>query len=569
MITDGAGGGLIEDEPQHRSQDHLERAESLAQLGSWEWAIDADDISWSSELFRIFGVDPVGFDPSYEAFLGTIHPEDRDLVDRIIRSALASHSPISFYHRIVRPDGAVRTLHGRGRVLVEEGRPAKMLGTCQDVTEAVEAEDALRRAEERFRATFEEAPIGMAVVSLEPGALGRLLEVNRAFGDFTANPPERLVGMSFPDLLHPADRAAKRAALERLSAEGAGSHSAEARYLRRDGRLAWGLHRCTVMRSVSGDAPSLISHVMDITKDKQAQEQLRASEAMYRDLVEASSDLMWGIDAKGRWTFVSGAVRRLYGYEPDEMIGRYVTDVTAPEVAERDREAFAAIKNGESVQRYETTHIRKDGSRVMLSFNAIARNAADGGVIGATGTATDVTERVRTEAELRHLADHDPLTGLLNRRRFEEELARQVAYAKRYGPRGVALLLDLDQFKAINDNLGHGAGDEVLRQVSTLLRQRLRSTDVIARLGGDEFAVLLPEADPDRAARVAGELLEAVRQGAKLGDGRLVPMSTSIGVAALDRATMTVGLLMAAADDAMYEAKEAGRDGFAVHDGGA
>ncbi len=107
----------------------------------------------------------------------------------------------------------------------------------------------------------------------------------------------------------------------------------------------------------------------------------------------------------------------------------------------------------------------------------------------------DITERKRVEAHLQHMADHDPLTGLLNRRRFEQELDRHVAHAQRYGTEGAVIVLDVDRFKQVNDAYGHSTGDRVITSVARVLRRRLRTTDTLARLGGDEFAVLLPKAD--------------------------------------------------------------------------
>jgi diguanylate cyclase (GGDEF)-like protein len=172
----------------------------------------------------------------------------------------------------------------------------------------------------------------------------------------------------------------------------------------------------------------------------------------------------------------------------------------------------------------------------------------------------DVTERRRYEAELRHLADHDPLTGLLNRRAFARELDAHLAHVRRYGPRGAALVLDLDHFKNINDALGHGTGDELIIGLGRTLAQQLDDRCAIARLGGDELAVLIPDEGTDVDA-VAERVLEAVRnQRVASPSGRLRAVSASIGIAFFDRADLTADDVLADADLAMYEAKEAGRD---------
>ncbi|HEX7292005.1 MAG TPA: GGDEF domain-containing protein [Conexibacter sp.] len=179
-------------------------------------------------------------------------------------------------------------------------------------------------------------------------------------------------------------------------------------------------------------------------------------------------------------------------------------------------------------------------------------------------TQRDLRSLLATASELRHLADHDALTGLPNRRRFEQELARHLAHVRRYGPEGAALVLDLDGFKPVNDTFGHVAGDRLLARVAIVLRERLRATDVVARLGGDEFAILLPRVDGAGAAAVARSLVETVRAEVLTGDAQRVTLS--IGVIAFDeRSPVVPEGVLAAADIAMYDAKAAGGDGWAFY----
>ncbi len=165
------------------------------------------------------------------------------------------------------------------------------------------------------------------------------------------------------------------------------------------------------------------------------------------------------------------------------------------------------------------------------------------------------------------MADHDPLTGLLNRRKFEAELERHVQGIKRYGAEGALLMLDIDHFKAVNDTLGHNAGDELIVSIAGALRNRLRSSDVLSRLGGDEFAALLPKADAAEARQVAGDLVGAVRENAALLSGeRHKNITTSVGVAMFDeREDLSGEVILIEADLAMYDAKEAGRDRYGFY----
>jgi diguanylate cyclase (GGDEF)-like protein len=174
----------------------------------------------------------------------------------------------------------------------------------------------------------------------------------------------------------------------------------------------------------------------------------------------------------------------------------------------------------------------------------------------------DITERKRFEGQLQYLADHDALTGLYNRRRFEEELDRVLAAAERYGRAGALLVLDLDGFKYVNDTLGHPVGDELIARLAGTLRDELRESDVIARLGGDEFGVILPEATEAEAAAVADKLLRAVQRDGTVADAsRRARVTASIGVAPFDGGDgLSAEELLVEADIAMYDAKEGGRN---------
>jgi diguanylate cyclase (GGDEF)-like protein len=186
------------------------------------------------------------------------------------------------------------------------------------------------------------------------------------------------------------------------------------------------------------------------------------------------------------------------------------------------------------------------------------------GVATITGllVAALVTERRRDAERLRQLADHDTLTGLLNRRRFLEELEKWIAYHSRYGGRGAVLMVDVDYFKRVNDALGHVAGDDLIRRLGQLLHERLRETDVIARIGGDEFVILLPNTSEEESLSVATALLQKTREEAAAeGGGQRIPVTISVGICPFGHGLdVDARKALTGADVAMYGAKEAGRD---------
>jgi diguanylate cyclase (GGDEF)-like protein len=198
---------------------------------------------------------------------------------------------------------------------------------------------------------------------------------------------------------------------------------------------------------------------------------------------------------------------------------------------------------------------------VLLTVSVV--RDVKGGALYVINQIQDISERKERARQLEYLVDHDFLTGLYNRRWFERELGREVERAARYGTPGAVLIIDLDHFKVINDSFGHQAGDDLLKGVAGLLKQRARQSDVLARLGGDEFALLLPQTPPDRAELVADEIVKTLNRRMAASAGQSLAVTASVGVAISDGLTDTE--LLAYADLAMYEAKEAGRNRFAVY----
>lgn len=269
------------------------------------------------------------------------------------------------------------------------------------------------------------------------------------------------------------------------------------------------------------------------------------------------------VDPEGRWLDANAALSRITGYSLSELRATSLRAITHPDDVALDRALQRQLTGGEIPdyqieKRYR--HAHGHDVWVLVSVSLVRDDSEQ--PLYVISQVQDISERKETADRLEHLVDHDFLTGLFNRRRFEQELAKEVRRSARYGFSGAVAVMDLDHFKDVNDELGHKAGDDLLEDVAQALKRHVRQTDVLARVGGDEFAVLLPQTGAEHAEIVAKGIVEALRWDVAAGDERSIRVTASVGVALFDG--LDTAELMSTADRAMYDAKAAGRDCFAV-----
>jgi diguanylate cyclase (GGDEF)-like protein/PAS domain S-box-containing protein len=413
------------------SERALAEAHQLTHIGTFRWDIAGGATEWSDELYRILGVRPQDSAAGFATWRERIHPDDRDLVEASLRRAREERGACSFVHRVIHPDGQMRSIECHARVEVDEEVPTtRIVGTCQDVT-------AFKLAEDRFRALLETAPDAMVIV-----------------------------------------------------------------------------------------------------------------------------------DERGRIVLVNSQTERLFGYARAELIGEPV-EMLVPE-------RFAAAHPGHRRTFAEDPHARpmgsdldlfarrKDGSEFPVEISLGPLQTEEGTLISSA--IRDVTERKLARDALAHQARHDSLTGLPNRALFLDRLEHAIERAQRSHSMLAVLFLDIDDFKLVNDTLGHEAGDRLLVEMTPRLRSALRPGDTIARFGGDEFVVLCEDLSLEAdATRIAERIAFVCSRPVTLGQHQHL-VTISAGVVVVDRGSSTATELLRDADAAMYRAKATGKGRVEVFD---
>jgi len=293
--------------------------------------------------------------------------------------------------------------------------------------------------------------------------------------------------------------------------------------------------------------------------------ELALSEARYRSLLNRMADAVFCVNLEGRITLANDCAADIVGSTRAELEGLRFADLIGNVSMDDVQVRATDASDRDGVWTIEVPFGRAGHDTVPVELRGTALVDEAGGVVGTQWIVRDMTERKKFEQQLLHMASHDHLTGLRNRRSFEQALELRLAEMRRGKGQGAIVWLDLDDFKEVNDTLGHRAGDEVLVMLAEQLNKQVRESNMLARLGGDEFAVLLADVSEEEAGAAATRILSAINSFTYVIDGRSIRLSASVGVVTYPGHGTTVEELLANADLAMYQAKEGGRSRVHVH----
>ncbi|BDA84272.1 hypothetical protein Sa4125_18140 [Aureimonas sp. SA4125] len=529
----------------------LTQAENEGASGSWEFDRLTGGIGWSDGLYRLLGYQPCETTPPDELFRRHVHPDDTHLLDRAI-SAVVEARAFDLEIRIVDAKGATRWLSSRGEPLHEaDGTTRRMIGVLRDVTEAKRADDVLRESEDHYRHVVELNPRIPWTADPE----GAILEVSNRWVAVTGSSREEALGHGWLEALHPDDLESTARIWLACLASGE-PVTCDYRIRQRDGTYRWFRAEGAPKRASDGTILRWYGTCEDIHERRLASEALRRSEAFSRSVLESSSDCIAVLDVAGHLLFMNDRTLRAMNIDAlDNVLGRHWSALWPREYAPYVADAVLIASQGAGC-RFSAPYAPTEGSTRWWDVHLGPIREADGKPGRLLAAARDVTEQKLARDRIVHVARHDPLTGLPNRMKFNETLKETLSRSD--GAEVAVLLLDLDDFKEINDTRGHPIGDTLLRQVAARLTKVTEKAGPLARLGGDEFAVIHAVSVSGMAPlELADHVVDAMKEPFEI-NGDQLRAGVSVGVTVTRRLGQPMEELFKEADIALYEAKADG-----------
>ncbi len=545
--------------------------QSAGMVGAWEWDVQRDRLSWDAVMHQLHGLRAEGVSVSRETWEQAIHPDDKPFVLGELQATLRGWRPYQPRFRVVWPDGTIHHLQARSRTTYgPDGAPLRIVGVNDDISEQVEREQEAEQQRQLLASTIAALVDPLLVLTLDdrnqPRGAGpaelSISELNPAAASFFCRSQPQLLGQPLAQVLPACLNGALLAAL-RAVLRGGPELLADAQPVwLRDGAEPLFLDlRAVAVRQ------RLVFNFRDVSEQRRASAQLAASEERYRLLAENASDVVFRANLAGVTEWISDSLTALVGWAAADLVNRPFGSFVHPDDLGMLREVEAACARGERRQ-FRLRVLCRNGSYRWVSVNGRGLVASNGAVLGIVGSWRDAQMEAEAEAELDRRARIDPLTGLYNRQEILERLERlsqrqgagQGQPAQRHGDGALAVLFcDIDHFKQINDRHGHGGGDAVLRALARRLRASIRLGDLVGRLGGDELLLVLQDIPSlEVAVAIAKQVLTAARQPLRLADAEVLP-TLSIGVTLINP-NERIDAVVARADQAMYDAKQRGRD---------
>jgi diguanylate cyclase (GGDEF)-like protein/PAS domain S-box-containing protein len=429
-------------------------------------------------------------------------------------------------------------------------------------------------SENRFRNAMEYSAIGMALLSPQ----GKFIQVNKALCQLLGYPAAHLTTLSFYDITHPEDMHNDLQKVQQLLAGEIDNYTMEKRYLCRNGNMVWTLMARSVVRDDKGKPLYFIAQIEDISDLKHTEQaNKRLAEALHEEkellhiTLNAINEAVISTDRKMTITFMNPVAEHMTGWTEREAYGHPVSEVVhisqgvdGPKL-DPSLEGVQDNNLHSAIEQSLVLHGRQRGVfDVQLAISPL--KTLNDTPIGMVLVLQDVSKSRELMRQLTYSASHDLLTGLVNRGSFEKSLNNALNITQTQAQHHCLAFLDLDHFKAVNDSAGHAAGDELLRQISQLMREHIRSSDQVARLGGDEFAILLFHCPLETGTEILQQLVDKINEFRLLWNNDSYFIGVSAGITAISDGNISGSEYMARADIACYTAKNNGRGQLAIYE---
>ena len=417
-----------------------------------------------------------------------------------------------------------------------------------------------------YKAAIEHSPIGIGLCAPE----GRFLDVNRALCTLTGHDAQALRSRALLDLCHPDHIRRVREGIASLLAGQRETLSMETRFVREDGSTVWVQADIALAHEGDGDGKHLVAHVQDMTAHRLALESLRASEQRLAYVLEGAGLGTFDWSTRVRHVSFNRRTADMLGYAPADLPndpdGWFA--MVHPQDAPLSARRIYRHLRGDDADSFEVEQRMRAGHGQWIWVAArgrVTERDARGMATRVSGTLLDVTQRRAALDQAHHLALHDPLTDLPNARLLRDRLFVAIQSARRARAQVAVVFIDLDRFKPVNDEYGHGVGDLVLKATAMRLRSSLRASDTVARLGGDEFVAILTHCTTREDVTQTIERLIDQLQAPFRVEGHVLSLGVSAGVALYPSDGRDAQTLIRNADAAMYEVKRAGGNGLGFH----
>jgi diguanylate cyclase (GGDEF)-like protein/PAS domain S-box-containing protein len=565
------------DEVIRKSAALLERTGRLTDTGGWEVDLITSEVFWSAELYRIHGVAP-DYRPTLAEGIEFYVPEDRDRIRAAVEKATACGDGFDMECTILRRDGTQVPVRVVGTAEFQNGKPVRLNGALKDISQQVAERVALTAAKDRLSLAADSGGIGIWDWEIAPDHLSWDHWMYRLYG---MEPRDNTEAYElWRQRVHPEDIESIERHIRDAMA-GVEALNCEFRIVWDDGSVHHIRATGLVTHNEAGQPVRMVGTNADVTARKEGELELAKLADFMHSIISSSPFATIVTNLAGVITSMNPAAERMLWYRREDLIDQQTPMVllNAQEVANRSaalsEELHMTVEPGFGVltanprrgrlEEAEWQLIRRDGARIDAQLTVSALTDSKSVIVGYILIAYDITERKRAQEYIAHLAHHDAMTGLPTRTLFRDRLDAALAGAARCQRKVGVLMIDLDNFKRINDLMGHHVGDELLIVIAKRLRNCVRASDTVARMGGDEFTVVLDELSAaEDAELVAEKIVREIAMPVSIGSHVIHP-TASIGVSVYPETGLTTEALLMNADAAMYRTKAEGRNGRRIY----